>query len=313
QETMKHLSRIPESARSLFIASGEPNYTSGTEKSGQILPVANAPVTGDRDLTNYVVALASDFDPVIGPQSGTLTSLTNPTTTSYNHTGWGGLAPGFYAYAVKAVYTSGESEWVYSNVVAHLLDNQVTVNITLCDGESPEGAEVSLIGSGYPYQSLFDVTGPDGTVVFDSVIDGRYTITVFKVGYNPITFTVTISGDVVYDLVLTEKEYMPRNLYVDAQTSVATWDEPIIFALDVETFEGTTFPPVGWQATSDGEGWQRGDDGGSTYFPIPTGDGFYAFTNDDVAVSGNDASVDYLITPLIDLRESADFVLTFDH
>ena len=312
QETMKHLSRIPESARSLYIASGEPNYTSGTEKSGQILPVANAQVTGDRDLTNYVVALVSGFDPCGDPSLGTLTPIANPTTTSYNHTGWGGLAPGFYAYAVKAVYTSGESEWVYSNVVAHLLDNKVTINITLCDGESPEGAEVSLMGSGYPYQSLFDVTGPDGTVVFDSVIDGRYTITVFKVGYNPITFTVTISGDVVYDLVLSEKEYMPRNLYVDAQTSIATWDEPIIFALDVETFEGTTFPPVGWQATTDGAGWQRGDDGGSSYFPIPTGDGFYAYVNDDLD-SGNDGSVDYLITPSIDLRESADFALTFDH
>ncbi len=314
QTTTVNLPKIPESAQSLFIASGEPTRVSGTVKTGQILPVANANVAGDRDLTNYVVARVSNFDPNVGPESGTLTAIANPSgVTEYNDVAFGGQPAGFYAYAVKAVYDMGESEWVYSNTVAHLLSAQITVNVTLCDGETPEGVEVSLDGSEYPYMSLFDVTGADGTVVFDSVIYGKYTITVFKVGYNPISYDITIGGDQVITLILSEKEYMPRNLFVDAATSVATWDEPIIFSLANEGFESTTFPPVGWQALSnDPVGWERGDDGGSSYFPIPPGDGFYAYVNDDMD-SNHDGSADYLITPSVDLRESTDFALNFDH
>ena len=312
QATTVNMPKIPEAAKAMFIASGEPTLVSGTVKSGQILAVANATANNTRDLTNYVVARVSNFDPCGDPSTGTLTAIANPTGVSYNDVAFGGQPAGFYAYAVKAVYESGESDWVYSNVVAHALDNEVTVNVTLCDGEVPEGVEISLVGDECPYFDLFDVTGPDGSVVFDSVIDGRYVLTVFAVGYNVIEYAVTVNSDQVINLILSEKEYMPRNLYVDPTTSVATWDEPIVTALETETFEGTVFPPVNWQASTLGAGWLRSDDGGSGYFPIPAGDGFYAVTNDDDAGSTNDGSADYLITPVVDLRESADFTLNFD-
>ncbi len=313
QTTVVNLPKIPASAMSSFIASGEPTNVSGTVKSGQILPIANASASGNRDLSNYIVARVSDFDPNAGPETGTLIAIANPSgVTFYNDGDFGGQPAGFYAYAVKAVYDNGESEWVYSNTVAHLLSAEITVNVTLCDGEVPEGVEVSLEGYEYPYQSLFDVTGADGVVVFDSVIYGKYVLTVFHVGYNPISYDITISGDRVIDLVLSEKEYMPRNLFVDAATSVATWEEPLIFSMANEGFEGATFPPAGWQATSnDPVGWERGDDGGSTNFPIPAGDGFYAFVNDDVD-SNHDGAADYLITPSVDLRESPTFSLYYD-
>ncbi len=314
QTTVVNLPKIPASAMSSFIASGEPTNVSGTVKSGQILPIANASASGDRDLSNYIVARVSDFDPNAGPETGTLTSIASPSgVTFYNDAAFGGQPAGFYAYAVKSIYDNGESEWVYSNTVAHLLSAEITINVSLCDGESPEGTEVSLIGSEYPYQNLFAVAGADGTVVFDSVIYGRYELSVFHVGYNPIVFAITVSGDHVYDLILSEKEYMPRNLFVDASTSVATWEEPLIFSMANEGFESTTFPPVGWQALSnDAGGWERGDDGGSSYFPIPAGDGFYAFVNDDVD-SNHDGAADYLITPSVDLRESPTFSLYYDH
>ncbi len=314
QTTVVNLPKIPASAMSSFIASGEPTNVSGTVKSGQILPIANASASGDRDLSNYIVARVSDFDPNAGPETGTLTAIASPSgVTFYNDAAFGGQPAGFYAYAVKSIYDNGESEWVYSNTVAHLYSGDVTVNITLCDGESPEGTEVSLIGSEYPYQSFFAVSGSDGVVVFDSVIFGRYELTVFHVGYNHVAYAVDVNGDETYDVVLTEKEYMPRNLFVDAATSVATWEEPLIYCLANEGFESTTFPPVGWQVLSnDAGGWERGDDGGSAYFVIPPGDGYYAFVNDD-ADSNHDGAADYLITPSVDLRESPTFSLYYDH
>jgi hypothetical protein len=84
-------------------------------------------------------------------------------------------------------------------------------------------------------------------------------------------------------------------------------------ALPIETFEGVTFPPAGWQSSSLGQGWYRSDDGVSAHLPIPAGDGFYAVTNDELAGSANDGSADYLITPVVDLRESPDYALYFDH
>ncbi|OFY49175.1 MAG: hypothetical protein A2W85_17160 [Bacteroidetes bacterium GWF2_41_31] len=317
QETVVNLSRIPESKKKLFLASGEPVKVSGIRQSGKILPIDHAPVDGDRTITNYIIARVSDFDPLGGPEWGMLTMLDTLTTQTFTDLDWINLAPGFYAYAVKVEYDYGQSEWAYSNVVPHLLEASVTINVTPCDGTSPEGIEVNMLGLDYPNQFEFGLTDINGTVVFDNVVFGSYELYVFNVGYNIEMLNFEITHDTVINIVISQKAYPPRHLYVDSIMLVATWDEPVITALAQETFEGTTFPPDGWQATTQhpggGGGWNRSDDGGSVYFPIPPGDGFYAVTNESILASGSDITVDYLITPSVDLRESADFALYFDH
>ena len=303
--------RLPKVTEGPFLATSKPSGIGGTVKDGEFRPVEVANAT--RDLSNYTVARVSNFDPDLGPTTGTLTPIANPTTESYNDAAFGGLAAGFYAYAVKAVYESNESIWVYSNTVAHGLDNEFTVNVSLCDGNDPDNAEVTLIGHDYPYDVWYGLTDIDGVVVFDSVIDGTYDLFVYKPGYTLYEhYGLTIYNDMTYSIVLTEKAYEPRNLFVEPLTSVATWDEPLITQLYLEGFEGSTFPPARWQATTLGIGWFRSDDGGTGGFPVPAGDGFYAISNDD-ATSTNDGSEDYLITPELDLRESTDFELFFTH
>ena len=47
----------------------------------------------------------------------------------------------------------------------------------------------------------------------------------------------------------------PYNFKVDSVSLLATWESPKIILLN-EDFEGDTFPPAGWIATSLGVGWQ---------------------------------------------------------
>ena len=302
---------MPKVTEGPFLYTGKPTGISGTVKSGKFNPVESA--NASRDLVDYTVARVSDFNPNAGPQTGVHTPIVNSTTNlSHLDTDFGGLAEGFYAYAVKANYESNVSEWAYSNIVAHGLDNEFTVVAQHCDGNTPDGAVVILIGNDYPYQNLVGITDETGIVVFDSVIDGIYDLYVEKVGYTTYEHLgLPIFGDDTYTLMLIEHMYKPRNLYVDPLTSKATWEEPHITALETETFEGSTFPPTGWQSTSLGQGWFRSDDGGSTDFAIPAGDGFYAVTNTDMAGSNDDGTMDYLVTPELDLRESDEYVLSF--
>ncbi len=297
-----------------YIATGPPKGIPGMEKSGIIRPVESQ--AGDRDMTDYTVALVDGFDPDAGqtPEDGTLTPLLNTGNTSYNDTGWGGLAEGWYAYAVAVNYESGDtSDWTYSNIVGHLKDVAVTMHFTLCDGETPDNIIVTLVGHSYPFNTYIDTTNENGYVGFDSVIKGFYDIFVAKVGYQNFQhLNRGIFADYSEDVILQKNAYPVRNLYVDPLTSVATWDEPLITQLPVEDFEDTLFPPVGWQTFSLGIGWIRSNTG-SNNFPITPGDGYFAADNDDAPGSENDGSVDYLITPELDLRESDNFQLYFEH
>ncbi len=302
--------RLPKVVEGPFLATSMPKGGTGTVKDGEFRPHLDENAT--RDMTNYTVARISNFDPVAGPATGTHTPIATPTEEFHNDLAYGGQPEGFYAYGVKAVYESNESIWVYSNTVAHLLDNEFTVQVSLCDGNDPDNAEVVLAGIDYPYHVLSAFTDIDGIVVFDSVIDGYYDLTVQKVGYTIYEHLgLPIFDDQIYSLVLTEKAYEPRNFMVDPLTSHATWDEPLITALYTETFEESTFPPMGWQSSTLGVGWYRSDDAGTGAWAIPEGDGFYAVANDDAAGSVSDGSEDYLITPELDLRESDDFSLYF--
>jgi hypothetical protein len=85
--------RLPKVTEGPFLATSMPTGITGTVKDGEFRPMMDA--TATRDLTNYTLARVSDFDPNAGPQTGTLTPIANPTTTSHNDAAFGGQAPGF--------------------------------------------------------------------------------------------------------------------------------------------------------------------------------------------------------------------------
>ncbi|MFA8450235.1 MAG: carboxypeptidase regulatory-like domain-containing protein [Bacteroidales bacterium] len=238
---------------------------------------------------------------------------------------WKNLPKGYYAYKVRAIYTNGDkSEWIYSNIVGRDNYSVVTVNVkvTANNDDTPKDALVRLTGLDYPYEKFETrIKTDDGKVVFPKDAfnkewfrQGRYTLEVYKVGYKPyipeITYEI-FSKKFTIDVVLQEKTYPVRDLYVDPLTSVATWTDPHVEALH-EDFEGLNWPPKDWKTMSKGIGWKKGKIWEDKGWNIPTHDGYFVSTNDAEAGSNNDGSMDYLITPAVDLRESDNFNLFFD-
>ncbi len=269
----------------------------------------------DRDVTNYRVARYSNFDPNGSPANGLLSELATTTNQYYNDNAFGGLPMGWYAYGVKALYTSGQySNYTISNIVGHNNHYTVTVNCTLSDGLEPINCEVTLQGLEYPYDTYYAVTPASGTVVFDMVWRGHYDITAYKIGYDVYKISNSfINANKTYNIMLGEKKYPPTCLVVDPVSVIATWCVPLRTALD-EGFENSGFPPAGWQVLTegDGPGWERTADGSSSGWAIPAWDSYYAMSNDYLAGSNSNGCCDYLITPAMDMRESEGYSLKFN-
>ncbi|NTV83932.1 MAG: T9SS type A sorting domain-containing protein [Bacteroidales bacterium] len=143
---------------------------------------------------------------------------------------------------------------------------------------------------------------------------GKYHITIKKIGYDIYEIEeANINNDKVFNIVLSEKKYPPTCLYVDPVSLKASWCYPLITSLE-EDFEGPEFPPPGWQSlsTCDTTGWIRTNDGSNSSWTIPPWDSYYAAYLDNFTGSDCNGCCEYLITPPVDLRESEDFVLSFD-
>ncbi|MGV8048801.1 MAG: carboxypeptidase regulatory-like domain-containing protein [Anaerolineaceae bacterium] len=297
--------RTPVKQRAL-ISQSAPIAQSGVEGEGQYLAIQDS----ERGVTSYKVWRVSGFDPNAGPEAGTLTLLSGTVAnTNYTDIAYGPLPEGWYAYAVATNYTNGgESEKAYSNIVGHKKLVTVTCNVSLTTGGSPAGAVVSLTGLDYPYEVYTATVPEDGTVVFENVWKGNYTLFAAKVGFDDYVITPNITSNRTFDILLLEKKYKPRNLYVDDLTLVATWDEPLAIAT-AEDFEGSVFPPAGWQAlTQSTTGWYATTNGSSSAFAIPPHTK-YAVSNDD-AENGN-GCCDYLITPEMDWTDLPTYRLNF--
>ena len=314
--TMMYPSKIPAGAdENIFFSKNRtrPDGLPGVVKGGDIRPVTKG-VKANRDVTGYNIARISDFDPNIGPEFGIMTTIAiNVTGLEYNDIAYGGLAQGWYAYAVRAKYTNGDiSVWTYSNIVGHLKEVAITFEVSLSTGDVPENVEITIAGEEWPYQVYFGITDTTGILTFDPVWKGIYRITAFKVGYELYEIpNENLQSDMTYQILLMEKRYPPCNLWVDPLTSWAYWDWPLVTAL-VEDFEGIAFPPVGWQALSKGAGWFLTTNGNSPNWIIPPWDSQYACSNDDAAGSTNNGCCDYLVTLPLDLRETDAYSLMFD-
>jgi hypothetical protein len=177
----------------------------------------------------------------------------------------------------------------------------VTVNVTLSTGLEPTGTIVTCNGI------IDTISSSNSTIVFDIGTQGLAVITAFKLGYDfYILDNNYINCNDVVNIFLSEKKYPPTCLEVDSLTLKATWCEPLRTALE-EDFENPEFPPAGWQALPEQEGWYRTNDGNNGNWTIPAWDSYYAVT-----YPYGDGCCDYLITPAVDLRESEGYTLSFN-
>ena len=137
---------------------------------------------------------------------------------------------------MKAKYTSNQySEYAISNIVGHLMQYSVTVNVTLSTGLEPINVNVTLQGLDWPYATYEEVTPASGTAVFPEIWKGHYYFNAYKLGYYPYEIMdVNVNQNLVINVVLSEKRYPPTNLYVDPLTLEATWNEPLLTAVSGE-------------------------------------------------------------------------------
>jgi hypothetical protein len=294
----------------LVSASGTiPRTPSGVEKRGNYRAVEGM---SNRDVVGYAIARFEAPGGIIDMTSET--PLATLSGLIYADDDWEGLDQGWYAYGVKAHYTSGGySPYAFSNIVGHLMEVKVTVNVTLSTGEEPSGVHVTLGGHDYPYQLYSGVTPASGTLEYDPVWKGNYTVMAYKSGFDTYQVDFNITSDKVIDIILGEKKYKPTNLYVDPLTLIATWSAPQVVALQTEGFENEDFPPAGWtviQNDYDG-GWERANGYSGSWY-CPPGDGYFALCNDDGYISHNGRQ-DRLITPSMNLSNTEGFVLGFNY
>ncbi len=174
--------------------------------------------------------------------------------------------------------------------------------------------QVPTPNKAYLLEHYFTLSDSNGLAVFDSVLYATYNLTVYKQGYDTfVGKNIEIFSDYSATVHLMPFAYPPHFFIVDSLTSVATWKKPMEEFVPFEDFEDEQFPPPGWQTFGVfpySRPWIRSNDGGSSGFPIPPGDGYYAVSNSDAAGSGSDGTA-YLITPQFDLRGTDYCMLEF--
>ncbi|RLC51992.1 MAG: hypothetical protein DRZ79_01860, partial [Candidatus Cloacimonadota bacterium] len=264
-----------------------------------------------RDIENYQVYRLLDGEQEI-PENWVLLSDA-VTDTFYTDNDWADLDPGIYLWAVKAVYTGNNvSDAAFSNILAHEMTVQVTVNVTTNSGDDPEGASVVLTNIDGDPDHIYEMSAPSGGVtVFPEVWMGTYVLEVSLPGFTSYSQEgIDIDDDLTLNAELEELLLPPTNLEVthEGQNVTLTWGEPGTGLGFVEDFEDGVLPEGWTMITNSAQGWFITQEGSSEYFSIPPHT-WYACSNDDMA--NDDGSMDYLITPPQDLSVVPEISISF--
>lgn len=177
--------------------------------------------------------------------------------------------------------------------------------------------------SGIQIQNPID----DVTLIFEEEME----IDISDVFYHPDNndFDVNVTGNTNDDIVATEINgdiltLTAQNIIGNSTITLTasnsedaistefmiTVQDPSLETIIEENFESGEEWPEGWQMTTNSSvGWFLTQDGSSTYWSVPAGDGYYACANDDAA--NDDGSMDFLIMPELDLSDYTAAVLNF--
>jgi hypothetical protein len=233
--------------------------TAGLEREGIYNPLVTESPNAPGALLGYEVYR------LLEPNQGnpaTYTLLNNNVTgTSYSDITWGSLPNGAYKWAVRAKYSNNRfSAYTLSNTLGKGWESTVTFNITVSSATGNAlGTQISMTYLTVPGATQYDEIGTtpeNGTLTFNNVWKGNYSLVIKKFNYEQIgPITITIDDDVeVFNYTLMETRHAPTNLYVDDRTLVATWNAPKPeTAIFEEPWDGHTFATQGW--TTDASNW----------------------------------------------------------
>ena len=270
----------------------------------------------DKALENYAIyrLLEGDED----NEDNWVTLSESVEDTFYTDNGWEDLESGIYLYGVKAVYTGGNySEASFSNPVPKEMTVDVTVNVTTNSGDDAQGTVVTLTNDDANPEHVYEMTAPTGgTLVFEDVWKGTYQLDAMLEGFDPYQETdIDLLEDTTLDVELVEQLLAVVGLtgeeVAGTDNILLTWFEPGTPLGFTQDFESGEEWPEGWtETTNSSVGWFLTQDGSSSFWDIPSGDGYYACANDDM--NDDDGSVDYLITPEQDFSVINEMSISFD-
>ena len=184
----------------------------------------------------------------------------------------------------------------------------VTVHVSLSTGENPAGTFVELVGQDNPSLYYHQLVPESGTIVFSEVVETGYILKANKTGYYNYNQEYTLYVNQTLNIQLDELRHSPRKLEVNPLTHKATWSRPLAVVAETD-FEDETFPPAGWEtSTESAVGWFATNNGSSEYFIVEPHTR-YAVSNDDAA--NDNGCCDYLITPEADLTGHDNYFIQY--
>jgi len=192
--------------------------------------VCGVPGSKEQNSGLFQIIFVSGFNPCNGegPEDGTLKILGSVNNFPYTDViNWNEQPPGYYAYAVRVNCDTSFSNLEFSNIVTHLMDAEVTVNVACPAGNPPDSLYVILDGGDCVQGYYFEAFSDTGTVIFPEVPFGYYDMTITVPGDHSETYdSVYITSDTVMNINLDYDLPPPDNFTVNAAFSIATWDSP---------------------------------------------------------------------------------------
>jgi N-acetylneuraminic acid mutarotase len=191
--------------------------------------------------------------------------------------------------------------------------NTTTVNVALVPQPKVHltGTVTDGSGHGWPLYTRIDVAGDPQGPFFTDPITGKYDFTIPANATYDVTYTSQLPGyKVVTDSVVVGGGDTNHDVAIPVLSTCTAPGYKLDTALQ-EGFEGSTFPPAGWNVVDNkgnGEVWQLNDPEGR---PNETGgSGNFADINSDFYGPSNSQDTE-LVTPSLDFTGAAAPYLTF--
>lgn len=175
------------------------------------------------------------------------------TETSFTDDNLSNLDPGWYRYAVIAVYSGGhESLAGFSNSIESQLTTEVTFNIiTNTPTNESMGAVVTLMSNDGNYVYTQTVDNDNGIVVFPAVTKGLYNVMIIHDRFNDFAQSnVDFSVEPAYsmDVELVETLSKPYNLEIMVHNDLSAqfrWNHTLAISEDFENCTDFEIAPMG--------------------------------------------------------------------
>ncbi|PLX21691.1 MAG: hypothetical protein C0599_07550, partial [Salinivirgaceae bacterium] len=236
-ESFKMFSDI--GAEGIFEMGVEVTLADGTKKV-----IENAKAHEGYNVYRGLTSEINEFDALTPLNSSMLTSTDD--VVNYIDETWPPAESGYYTYAVEAVYTESNSVMSFSQTLPYGIYSAVDINVTANNGVSTEGGALKLHNNNgndlYEYEST---VGAEGTVSFESVKLGTYTISIEKYGFESYLDEALVIDEATetIDIELIENIVNPGDLSIaidDASHSaLLSWNvgSTTEYILDDDSFE----------------------------------------------------------------------------